>query len=433
MLYSVYEMSRIAMAPWRAAANATRRTLRAPWNPVGDTVAGRTMAAAADLFESVTRRYGKPDWDLDETLVNGQAVGVAEESVWSRPWCRLLHFKRDADALAAAHGGKAPTDPKVLFVAPMSGHFATLLRGTVEAFLPDHEVYITDWTDARMVALSDGRFDLNDYVDYVRAMIAELGPDVHVVAVCQPGPPTLAAIALMAEDEDPKRPASMTFMGSPIDCRLSPTAPNTLAEEQPFEWFSENLIHTVPAPYPGALRRVYPGFLQLAGFMNMNLDRHVDAHWNYFTHLIEGDGDNADKHRKFYDEYLAVMDLSEEFYLQTITDVFQEHKLPRGEFEHRGRRVDPSKITKVALLTVEGEKDDISGIGQTQAAHTLCSGLPEALRMDWVQPEVGHYGVFNGRRFREEIAPKMKAFMRDKGAEALKLRKPAKASRKTAA
>ena len=421
MLYSIYEFNRIAMTPWRAAANATRSSLRAPWNPVGDTVAGRTMAAAAELFESVTRRYGKPDWMLDKTEINGKCVGITDTVVWSKPWCNLVHFERDHDALVAARKSKK-ADPKVLFVAPMSGHYATLLRGTVEAFLPDHEVYITDWVDASMVPIHEGRFDLDDYAAYVREMITLLGPEVHVVAVCQPGPPTLGAIALMAEDKDPARPASMTFMGSPIDTRLSPTVPNKLAEEKPFDWFANNLIHTVPGPHPGAFRRVYPGFLQLAGFMNMNLDRHVDAHWNFFTHLVEGDGDSAEKHRTFYDEYLAVMDLSEEFYLQTITDVFQEHKLAMGTQEHHGRRVDPSAIEDIALLTVEGENDDISGIGQTQAAHTLCANLPESLRQDWVQPEVGHYGVFNGRRFNEHIAPKMKAFMREKGRDALKAR-----------
>jgi len=416
----MYEMNRLAMTPWRAAANATRRMIRAPWNPMGDTVAGRTMAAAADLFESVTRRYGKPEWMLDDVVINGHTVRVSEEVVWSGPWCDLLHFRRDPVALEAARG--KGEDRKVLFIAPMSGHYATLLRGTVETFLGDAEVYITDWQDARMVPLSEGRFDLDDCVAYIRKMITELGPDVHVVAVCQPGPPTLAAIALMAEDEDPCRPASMTFMGSPIDTRLSPTVPNKLAEEKPFDWFAQNLIHTVPAPNPGAMRQVYPGFLQLAGFMNMNLDRHVDAHWNFFNHLVEGDGDSAEKHRAFYDEYLAVMDLSEEFYLQTIQDVFQEHKLAKGEQYHHGRLVDPSKIKDIALLTVEGERDDISGIGQTQAAHTLCSGLPDDLQKDWIQPAVGHYGVFNGRRFREHIAPMMREFWDKTGADALKRR-----------
>ncbi|MBI1264418.1 MAG: polyhydroxyalkanoate depolymerase [Alphaproteobacteria bacterium] len=413
MIYSFLEMSRAALLPWRAAANMTRRSLRNPLNPAGETLAGRAMAASADLFESLTRQYGKPAWALDPLVVEGHTIPVEIEAVWSKPFCNLLHFKRDAAALARARGVKRAglNDPKVLLVAPMSGHFATLLRGTVEAFLPDADVYITDWSDARMVALHEGRFDLEDYTLYVRQMITAIGQGVHVVAVCQPGPPALAAISLMAQDADPMRPASMVFMGSPIDARKSPTVPNKLAEERPYSWFRDNLIQTVPVIYPGGLRRVYPGFLQLTGFINMNYERHVDAHYRYFNQLIDGDGDSADRHRAFYDEYLAVMDLTEEFYLQTIHDVFQEHKLARGLFTVQGRPVRPDAITDIALMTVEGENDDISGIGQTQAAHTLCTGIPDAMRLDHVQPEVGHYGVFNGRRFREEIAPKMKAFM----------------------
>lgn len=413
MLYSFLEMSRAAMMPWRAAANATRQALRNPLNPVSDTLAGRAMAASADVFESLTRYYGKPEWGFDSVEVEGKPVPLTLETVWSKPFADLVRFKRDRAALARAKGVKVSelSEPKVLFVAPMSGHYATLLRGTVETFLPDADVYITDWTDARMVPVIEGRFDLDDYVEYVREMIAEIGPDVHVVAVCQPGPPTLAAIALMAEDGDDRRPLSMTFMGSPIDARKSPTVPNKLAEERPYSWFRDQLIHTVPGVYPGALRRVYPGFMQLTGFINMNWDRHVDAHWRFFSQLVDGDGDSADRHRSFYDEYLSVMDLTEEFYLQTISDVFQEHKLPNGTMTVKGRPVRPEAITDVALLTVEGENDDISGIGQTQAAHTLCTGLSADLQEDYIQPGVGHYGVFNGRRFREEIAPKMKAFM----------------------
>ena len=422
MLYSFLEMSRAAMLPWRAAANMTRRSLRSPLNPASDTLAGRATAAAADLFESLTRYYGKPDWELSPTHVNDQPVDIDIETVWSKAFCSLLHFKRDRKALAKARGVKVSEikDRPVLIVAPMSGHHATLLRGTVEAFLPDHEVYITDWVDARKVSVAEGRFDLDDYVLYVREMITALGSNPHVVAVCQPGPPTLAAIALMAEDKDPARPTSMTFMGSPIDARKSPTVPNKLAEERPYEWFRDNLIQTVPPVYPGAMRRVYPGFLQLTGFINMNFERHVDAHWNFFQHMVSGDGDSADRHREFYDEYLSVMDLTEEFYLQTIEDVFQKHKLALGEMTVEGRLVRPETITDVALLTVEGENDDISGIGQTQAAHTLCSSLPEDLRLDHIQPGVGHYGVFNGRRFREEIAPKMKAFMAEHDARRAK-------------
>ncbi len=413
MLYTFMEMTRAAMLPWRAAANVARTSLRSPLNPVGETLAGRTAAAAVDVFESLTRYYGKPDWGLNATEVNGQPVGIEIETVWNKPFCNLLHFSRDRSALAVARGvkPKALNDPKLLIVAPLSGHYATLLRGTVGTFLPTHEVYITDWTDARMVSVMEGRFGLGDYVEYVRDMITTVGPGAHVAAVCQPGPPVLAAIALMAEDKDPARPATMTFMGSPIDTRKSPTVPNKLSEERPFEWFRDNLIHTVPGVYPGAMRRVYPGFLQLTGFINMNYERHVDAHYTYFNNLVKGDGDSAEKHRQFYDEYLSVMDLTEEFYLETIDQVFQRHALPNGEFTVKGRLVRPELITDTALLTVEGENDDISGIGQTQAAHTLCSGLSKALREDYVQPDVGHYGVFNGRRFREEIAPRMTAFM----------------------
>jgi len=312
---------------------------------------------------------------------------------------------------------KKRQQPTLMIVAPLSGHYATLLRGTVEAFLPTHEVYITDWTDARMVPIWQGRFDLDDYIDYIRAMLTHLGAGTNVLAVCQPGPPVLAAVSMMAEDDDPNRPATMTFMGSPIDARQSPTVPNQLAEERAFDWFQDNMIYTVPAPYPGAMRRVYPGFVQLSSFMHMNWDNHVDAHWKFFNHLVEGDGDNAGKHRTFYDEYLSVLDMPEEFYLQTIERIFQEHHLARGIFRHRDRLVRPAAITDVAaikdvaLMTVEGEKDDISGIGQTQAAHTLCPNIPEDMQADYIQPGVGHYGVFNGSRFRNEIVPRVSEFI----------------------
>jgi len=300
----------------------------------------------------------------------------------------------------------------VLIVAPLSGHYATLLRGTVQAFLQDHEVFITDWSNARDVPLSEGRFDFHDYVDHVRRMLQVLGPRPHVVAVCQPGPAVLAAASLMSEDSDESRPATMTIMGSPIDARMSPTVTNKLAEERPFAWFESNMIYSVPGPYPGVGRRVYPGFVQLASFMSMNLDKHQDAHLRYLQHMMAGDGDSADKHLEFYDEYLSVLDLTEEFYLQTVDVVFQRYLLPKGELVHRGRLVRPDLITDIGLLTVEGENDDISGIGQTQAAHGLCSGLPDELKEDYVQPHVGHYGVFNGRRFREEIYPRVRAFIR---------------------
>ena len=410
MLYSMIEMHRAAAAPMRMFARANRIMFESDYNVLSRTEFGKSIAATSSLFESLTRSYGKPVWGLEHTEINGKEVSVDVETVWSDAWCNLVHFQRDPEELADALGEAAP-QPRLLIVAPLSGHYATLLRGTVEAFLPHFEVYITDWTDARMVPLFQGRFSLDDYIDYVRRMIGEVGPGANVLAVCQPGPPTLAAIALMSEDNDPNVPASMTFMGSPIDCRKSPTVPNLLAEERPFEWFEENMIYTVPMPYPGAMRRVYPGFVQLSSFMNMNWERHVDAHWSFFEHLVGDDGDSASKHREFYDEYLSVLDLSAEFYLDTIKRIFQNHELPLGTFMHRGRLVKPSTITKTALMTVEGEKDDISGIGQTQAAHDLCSNLPEDMQLDYIQPGVGHYGVFNGSRFRKEIVPRVVNFI----------------------
>jgi len=300
---------------------------------------------------------------------------------------------------------------KLLIVAPLSGHYATLLRGTVEAMLPYNEVYITDWEDARKVPLTEGGFDLDDYIDYVIDMCHELGPDVHLLAVCQPSVPVFAAVAVMHDNDDAYVPLSMTLMGGPIDTRENPTEVNRLATERGTEWYERNVITTVPWPHAGFMRRVYPGFVQLSGFMAMNLDRHMDAHWNYFDHMVAGDGDSAEKHREFYDEYLSVMDMTSEFYLQTVDEVFVKHSLPKGEFTHRGKTVRPDAITKTALMTVEGEKDDISGVGQTKAAHKLCPKLPDAMKSHWEQPGVGHYGVFNGTRWKSEIAPRVREFM----------------------
>jgi poly(3-hydroxybutyrate) depolymerase len=409
MLYSLYELTHLAVAPVRAAALAQSAMLRSPFNPASDTELVRTITAANDVFEAVTRRYRKPEWKLPTTRVNAVEVDVKQESVWSSTWCNLIHFKRDAEQLKRARGERS--DPRVLLVAPLSGHYATLLRGTVEAFLPDHEVYITDWSDARMAPLFAGRFDLNDFVDHLLEMIRAIGPGAHVIAVCQPGPAVLAAVSLMSEADDPALPATMTFMGSPIDARKSPTVPNKLAEEREFAWFERNMIYTVPMIYPGAFRRVYPGFIQLASFMGMNLNKHVEAHREYFNNLTKGDEDSVEKHREFYDEYLSVLDLTEEFYLQTIRDVFQEHLLPRGLFRHHGKLVKPGAIRNVALMTVEGEFDDISGIGQTQAAHDICGNIPAINRIDHLQAGVGHYGVFNGRRFRTEIYPRLREFI----------------------
>lgn len=404
MFYQFYELNHAAMAPFRAAADAMRIAYRNPMNPLSYTTAGRALAAGFEVFERATRRYGKPSFDLPTTEIDGQTVSIHEKTVWSKPFCNLVHFERGLPS-----GSRK--DPKILIVAPMSGHYATLLRGTVERMLPAGEVYITDWIDARMVPLSEGRFDLDDYIDYIIEMLHHLGPDTHVIAVCQPSVPVLAAIAVMEEDKDPMAPSTMTLMGGPIDTRINPTAVNQLAQEKPIEWFREKVIMQVPWPQPGMMRSVYPGFLQLSGFMSMNLDRHVNAQKEFYMHLVKNDGEPAEKHREFYDEYLAVMDLTAEFYLQTVETVFIKHALPKGEMTHRGRKVDTTKITNVALLTVEGENDDISGVGQTHAAQTICTNIPDSMRMHYIQPDVGHYGVFNGSRFRREIAPRILDFM----------------------
>ncbi|WP_334164418.1 polyhydroxyalkanoate depolymerase [Phenylobacterium sp.] len=410
MLYTLYEAGYYATTPMRFAARLTREFWNSPLNPAAETDVGRRLFAGADLFANLTRRYGKPAWGIDSVEIEGQPVRVRTTEVWSSPWVKLTHFTRDMADMRKA--GRRELEPAVLIVAPLSGHYATLLRGTVQAFLQDHEVFITEWSNARDVPVMEGRFDFHDYIDHIRQMLRQLGPRPHVVAVCQPGPPVLAAVSLMAEDGEECRPATMTFMGSPIDARLSPTVTNKLAEEKPFAWFQSNMVYTVPGPYPGAGRRVYPGFVQLASFMSMNLEKHQEAHRRYLQHLMDGDGDSAEAHLAFYDEYLSVLDLSEEFYLQTVDVVFQRYLLPKGELVHRGRLVRPDLITDVGLLTVEGENDDISGIGQTQAAHDLCSGLPAELKEDYVQPKVGHYGVFNGKRFRGEIYPRVRAFVR---------------------
>jgi poly(3-hydroxybutyrate) depolymerase len=346
MLYHAYELTHAAISPWRAAAQLGRQALSNPMNPAALSFPARATAAGLEMFVNATRRYGKPDFAIEETEIAGETVPISERVVMHKPFCDLLHFKRDH---TVAH---ARNDPKVLIVAPLSGHFATLLRGTVEAMLPEHDVYITDWKDARNVPLAEGPFDLDDYIDYIRdfcRFLAKDGERVAVQAVCQPGVPVLAAAALMAEDGEAVRPASVTLMGSPIDTARNPKQPNDLATENPLSWFEKNVIVTVPWPNPGFLRRVYPGFLQLSGFMQMNLDRHVDAHVQHFRHLVRGDGDSAAAHRAFYDEYLAVMDLDAAFYLQTIERVFQKRLLATGEFMYRGeRRVKPEAIRDIA-------------------------------------------------------------------------------------
>jgi poly(3-hydroxybutyrate) depolymerase len=403
--YWFYEMTQASLNPSRALADATRLFFKNPANPMAHTEFGKTVAAACEMFERSTRRYGKPEWRIDSTLVGGERVPVHISTAWERPFCRLLHFER-----AFERRPRRP-QPRLLIVAPLSGHYATLLRGTVEGLLPYHDVYVTDWADARMVPLTAGSFDLDDYIDYVISMLHLLHGDVHVLAVCQPSVPVMAAIARMEASNDPYVPHSMVLMGGPIDTRVNPTAVNVLAERRGTDWFRRSVITKVPFPNPGLMRDVYPGFLQLNGFVSMNLERHIAAHRNLFTHLVKGDGDSAQKHREFYDEYLAVMDLSAEYYLQTVDTVFVRQALPKGEMTHRGAPVDPACIRRVALLTVEGENDDISGRGQTEAAHRLCSNIPPELKSHWMQPGVGHYGVFNGSRFRAEIAPRIADFV----------------------
>jgi poly(3-hydroxybutyrate) depolymerase len=410
VLYHIYEMNHAVLAPLRAMADTAHGFWRNPANPLADTYIGRSMTASLELFERVTRRYGKPSFAIVETVIDGKTVPVSEQAVLKKPFCTLLHFRKEWPK-----GMKPAKQDKLLIVAPMSGHYATLLRGTVEAMLPHADVYITDWQDARHVPLSAGPFDLDDYIDYVISMFHELGPRSHVMAVCQPSVPVLAAVSLMSADNDPCVPKTMILMGGPVDTRRNPTVVNTLAVRRGTDWFRRNVIVQVPFPQEGAFRDVYPGFMQLTGFMTMNLDRHIDAHRELFWHLVEGDGDSAEKHRDFYDEYMSVMDLAAEFYLQTVEKVFIRQDLARGTFYHRNNLVNPAAVTKTALLTVEGEKDDISGVGQTQAAHVLCSSLPATKRMHYLQKNVGHYGVFNGSRFRAEVVPRIVSFMAEQG------------------
>ncbi len=409
MLYHAYEMTHAAIMPMRAAARMGHEVVTNRLNPMADSYGNRAVSAALEMFINATRRYGKPEFEIETVGIDGLETPIVEEVVFSRPFCNLLHFRRDS--VAAANRD----DPKILMIAPMSGHYATLLRGTVRAMLPDHDVYITDWVDARDVPITMGEFDLDDYADYLVEMMEFLaagGERVSVMAVCQPGIPAMAAATLMAMGDNPRRPASMVLMGSPIDTSVNPTQPNDLALNRSFSWFENNVIVRVPWPNLGFMRRVYPGFLQLSGFMSMNIDRHVDAHVSQFQNLVRGDGDSADSHRRFYDEYLAVMDLTAEFYLQTIDRVFQKRLLAIGAYFHRSTLIRPEAITDMALMTIEGEKDDITGLGQTEAAHRLVPDLPAEKKVHYVAPEVGHYGVFNGSRWRKVIQPKVREFIR---------------------
>ena len=387
----------MALAPLRYLAEWSKGLFGHPFSPFAHFPLSRRLAASSDLFLRVTERYEKPPWRIADAQLEVAA---------HKPFCRLIHFRQDVHK---RH--------KVLLVAPLSGHHATLLRDTVRALLPEHDVWVTDWTDARMVPLSDGPFHLADYVDYIREWIALLSPDLHVISVCQPTVPVLAAVSLMAARGE-AQPRSMVMMGGPIDARRSPTAVNNLALKKPYSWFEQNVIQRVPAKYPGCMRLVYPGFLQHLGFVAMNPDRHVNAHWDYFNHLMLGDGESAEAHRRFYNEYNAVLDMPAEYYLDTVKTVFQDFALPKGRMFLRGELVRPQAIRGAALLTVEGELDDISGNGQTEAAHALCLNIPRERRAHFVAPGVGHYGIFSGRRWREVVFPRVRDFIRSNSSPA---------------
>jgi poly(3-hydroxybutyrate) depolymerase len=399
MLYDAYEVQRSLLAGASRLAGLGAGWLSNPANPWSYNSMSPLVSASLDVFAHAAAPRGKPDFGLHCTNVGRKVVPVREEVLVRKPFGQLKRFARQG----------VDTGPSVLIVAPMSGHYATLLRGTVERLMPRHDVYITDWRDAKLVPMSDGNFDLDDYVDYLIEFVAAIGESTgnrpHVLAVCQPSVPAFAATALMEADKHKWRPRTLTLMGGPIDTREAPTAVNTLATQRPHAWFQQNVIATVPMFYPGAGRKVYPGFLQLAGFMTMNLGSHLISHWEMFKHLVVGDEESADATREFYDEYRSVCDMDAPFYLQTVDVVFQRHLLPKGEMMHRGRRVDPSAIRDTALLAIEGERDDISGIGQTRAALDIAAKLPASRKKYLLAKDVGHYGIFNGRKWRERIAP----------------------------
>jgi poly(3-hydroxybutyrate) depolymerase len=408
MLYQLHEMQRSFLTPLMQWADASSKLFSNPVSPFAHTPFSQRIAAGYELMYRLGKDYEKPAFGIDSITVNDATVGIVERTIVTKPFCKLLNFKKDL----SDREFEALKQPKVLLVAPLSGHHATLLRDTVRGLLPEHDVFITDWTDARMVPLSAGPFHLDDYIYYIQDFIRQLGPDVHVISVCQPTVPVLAAISLMASANDPKLPKTMTMMGGPIDPRKSPTAVNDLATEKPFSWFENTVVYAVPGNYPGFGRKVYPGFLQHAGFIAMNPGRHAQSHREFYQHLVRGDDDSAESHRQFYDEYNAVLDMPAEYYLDTIKTVFQEFRLPRGTWEVGGQLVRPQDIKTVALFTVEGELDDISGAGQTQAAHELCSGIPADMRHDFVAAKCGHYGIFSGRRWREIICPMIGEFIR---------------------
>jgi poly(3-hydroxybutyrate) depolymerase len=404
MLYQFHEFQHAAMNPLTQWANAVSHLFSSSVSPLAYTPFAQSFAAGAELMVRIGKDYKKPSFGIDTTQVNGHSVGIEELVVGSKPFCRLLHFKKQLDEKKI----KQLKQPKLLLVAPLSGHHATLLRDTVSALLQENDVYVTDWEDARMVPLSVGSFHLHDYVFYVQDFIRQLGPDVHVMAICQPTVPVLGAVSLMASAGD-TQPRSMTLMGGPIDGRISSTEVNRLALDKPFEWFENTVIDVVPFNYPGAGRRVYPGFLQHAGFIAMHPEKHMESYLHFYEDRAHGHP--ADAHLKFYDEYNAVLDMTAEFYLETIKVVFQDFDLPNGRWHVDGKLVRPQDISQVALLTVEGGQDDICGIGQTQAAHTLCEAIPKSKKHHHAEPDCGHYGIFSGRRWRENICPTVSKFI----------------------
>jgi poly(3-hydroxybutyrate) depolymerase len=405
MLYDAYEVQRSFLAGASKLAGLGAGWLSNPANPFAYSSMGPVVGASLEVFAHASAPRGRPEFGIESTRIGRADVAVREEVVLRKPFGQLKHFARDG----------VDTGPPLLIVAPMSGHYATLLRGTVARLLPRHDIYITDWRDAKLVPVSEGSFDLDDYIDYLIAFLELVGKRAgerpHLLAVCQPAVPAFAATALMAKDKNPWRPRTLTMMGGPIDTRKAPTAINTLATQRKLPWFQNNVIATVPMIYPGAGRKVYPGFLQLAGFMTMNLGSHLISHWEMFKHLVVGDEESADSSRKFYEEYRSVCDMTAEFYLETVDRVFQRHLLPQGLLMHRGRKVDPAAIRDTPLLAIEGERDDISGLGQTKAALDIATRLPASKKHYFLAEDVGHYGIFNGRKWREKIAPVVEKFI----------------------
>lgn len=410
MLYQIHEFNRAAMAPYTYMAQAGAKMFSAPGSWLAQLPGATRVAAGYELLYRIGKDYEKPEFGIHAVRSHGATVPVVEQTAMTKPFCRLQRFKRFSDEEQVIQSLK--NDPTVLVVAPLSGHHATLLRDTVRTLLADHKVYVTDWLDARMVPTDQGAFTLDDYVAYIREFIQHIGAErLHVLAVCQPTVPVLGAVSLMASAGE-TLPRSLIMMGGPVDTRLSPTSVNDLATTKPLSWFETNVIHEVPNNYPGRGRRVYPGFLQHAGFIAMNPSRHMNSHWDFYQDLVRGDLDDADAHRRFYDEYNAVLDMPAEYYLDCIRIVFQQHLLPKGQWHVDGVRVAPEDIKTASIFTIEGEFDDISGLGQTEATHALCSGLPDANKHHLIVKGAGHYGIFSGRRWREVVYPQVRDFIR---------------------